>query len=232
MNGDIYLDDDYYYDLLQKDGSEAKYNQLIRCEDRNAYSKYAFMQHARSFSPLIDLTYSKEIATSFALSNSNNVNTFRNIDAAIFEIKINNCEQNTFKDESEARLFLKNDFNLKIINDDYFILCHKYSLKKYGGKLESICIKSFKELFKALTPKYKIFQIYTNDRMKYQKGLFLCFYDCICLKDFIVYDLIDDFEIIEFTIPFEIKNTILKKIYEHRRYDPEHLMNPYLFFQE
>ena len=232
IDGNIYLDDDYYHDLLIKDGSEDKYNQLIRSNDKDAYSKYAFMQHSRCFSPFIDMSYSEEIATSFSLSNASDPCKFKNIDAAIFKIEIKDNGENVIKSESKAREFLKKQFNLKIINDRYFILGHRYKLKAHSGSDIEIYLTSIKDVFEALTPKYKVFQIYTNDRMKYQKGLFICFYDCICLKDIIVYNLIQELKIMEFIIPVKHKNKILNKINSHKRYDYNHLMNPYLFFQD
>ena len=43
-----------------------------------------------------------------------------------------------------------------------------------------------------MTPDYRVFDIPTNDRMLYQKGLFVCFYNCLCLKDCIAYELCPD----------------------------------------
>lgn len=68
--------------------------------------------------------------------------------------------------------------------------------------------------------------------MIYQKGLFICFYDCLCLNDYIAYELCPDLILKNYKIKVEDKRKISKSIYINREYDPEHLMNPYLYFKE
>lgn len=232
LEKNIIFDDNYYFMLLDKHGLEDKYNELIRTSGPNKYSKYAYMQHSCSCSPFIDFTRKNEIAASFALSNPGNLNDFNNNDSAIYSLYIQNSLEHTINDEQEARSFLRKTFRLDIINSSYFILGHNYSLVDSNGKVKNIVITSIKKLLQELTPNFKIFDIPTNDRMKYQKGLFVCFYNCICLKDSVFYELNKDIVLTKSIIKVSDKRTILDSIYKERKYDQYHLLNPYVYFTE
>lgn len=155
----------------------------------NRYNKYAFMQHSCSYSPLVDFTKEPIVATSFALSNTSRVNDFRNEDSAVF------CSINTrdnldvINHRWEARNFLVNEFYLQVIDAKAIKLGKDYVLRKADGSSRVLCFNSIDKLLDALTPKIKIIDITTNDRMLYQSGVFVCFYDCVCLRDFIAYEL-------------------------------------------
>lgn len=235
FNKNVVLDDNYYFRLLSKTGLEAKYNELIRTDKTwEKYSKYAFMQHSLSFSPFIDFTKEKEIATSFALSNPSQINVLESKDSAVFSIKVDS----KFKidDKIAAYHFLHDDFYIDVINSDYFVLGKNYLLRgvdNNGKSFEkSICITSISKLLARLRPSFRLFDIPVNDRMKYQKGVFICFYDCIAIKNRICYELNRDIGLHESIIRTRDKKDILKGIYNHRKYDQEHLLNPYLFFTE
>ena len=101
------------------------------------------------------------------------------------------------------------------------------------GQAKEIRITSIPVLYNLLKPEYKIITCATNDRMYYQAGVFICFYNCIVLKDKIFYELIPDISISKGIIPHNDKRKILGDIYtNYREKDPEHLMNPYLLFNE
>ena len=235
LNKSVVFDDNYYFRLLNKTKLEDKYNDLIRTSHYyEKYSKYAFMQHALSFSPLIDFTKEKEIATSFALSNPSQINVLENHESAVFDIKVDS--NNRIEDKIDAYDFLKKDFKIDVINSDTFVLGKKYKLKGFddsGKEYEKIiCISSIDDLLERFRPKYKLFDIPVNDRMKYQKGVFICFYDCIALKTRICYELNSDIDLYKSLIKTADKKDILKGIYKNRKYDQEHLLDPYLFFTE
>lgn len=232
-SGNIYLDDNYYYKLLCDAELEIKFNYFIKRGNINRYQKYAFMQHSCSFSPLVDFTKDIFIATSFALSNASNVNCFRNEDSSVFILNNYNEKLDVIVGKKEAREFIKDEFNLRIIDSKYFKLGKTYDLEKSDGSYYSLSCFTINGLLDELTPKIKVLDIPTNDRMLYQKGLFVCFYDCICLKDFVAYELDDSFVLIKVKIPKRNKRSILKNIYKNKReFDPEHLMDPYLIFKE
>lgn len=78
----------------------------------------------------------------------------------------------------------------------------------------------------------EVVKIPVNDRMKYQKGVFICFYNCIALKTRICYELNEDIDLNKNIIKTSDKVDILKGIYNSIKYDQEHLLNPYLIFTE
>ena len=236
LNKNVLFNDDYYVNLTLNNGLDKCFNEQMRHYDFNsglfAYQKYAFFQHACSFSPLIDMTRDGISAVSFALSNSSNKNNFNNTDAAVYIFKTQNSNH-IISDPKEASQFLKSSMKLMIINSEYIALGGKYNFSDMYGYTEEIEISSIPELYKLLTPDYKIITCATNDRMYYQAGVFICFYNCICLKDKMFYELIPDISIQKGIIPRNVKRRILGDIYtNHRARDPEHLMNPYLLFNE
>ena len=238
LNMDIVLDDKYYFELLSEQNLEDKYNNLIKATPgfsvENKYNKYAFIQHSTSFSPFIDFTKEPIIAISFSLSNAMRLNDFRNSDSSIICMRFDEQKSDSLiTDKKTARAFIKNDMKLEIINSDTFILGKKYELTNSDGRTSLICITSIEELLDRMTPRFKVLDIPTNDRMLYQKGLFICFYNCLCLKDFIAYELCPDLHIAKVCVKKRKKRSILNNIYKnYRQYDPEHLMDPYLYFNE
>lgn len=232
LNRNIILDDNSYYVFLKEDESESKFDSLMRDRSTNTYDKYAFMQHSRSFSPFVDFTTNMTIATSFALSNVHDANCFRNEDSVVFQLIVISLDKEVISDRKEAKNFLKSKFKLIVINKDYFVLGRDYLIENSDGTTMIYNIVEFSELVSELTPKFKILKIATNDRMKYQKGLFLCFYDCLCLNSFVFYELNSSIQLRRLIIKKGTKRKILKEIYKERKYDPEHLMDPYLYFKE
>ncbi len=234
LNKNIIFDDNYYHKLLKEDGSEDRYKELLKYDTANKlnrYDKYAFMQHARSYSPFIDFTKDSVIAASFALSNVSRINEFNNINSALFTFFPPIGESLIIKNKWDARRFIMGTFKINVINSNYFVLGRDYQLLDSHGKSHTINIFSLNDLIKALTPKVALIDIPSNDRMIYQKGLFLCFYDCLCLNDKILYELSPAF-IKKDPILTTNKRTILKEIYRDRKYDYQHLMDPYLYFKE
>ena len=235
LNKSVVFNDNYYFKILSKAKLEDKYNELIRTKKSfEKYPKYAFMQHSLSFSPLIDFTKEKEIATSFALSNPAQINVLENKDSAVFDITV----YSIFKidDLERAYTFLHKEFYIDVIDSDYFVLGRTYKLYEIdscGNKIEKIIfITSIDELLERLRPRFKLFDIPVNDRMKYQKGVFVCFYDCIALRTRVCYELNEEIDLNKSIIKTSDKKEILKGIYNNRKYDQEHLMNPYLIFTE
>lgn len=234
LNKKIIFDDNYYYKLLKDNDLEDKFNDLPVPFGEKRYRKYAFMQHACSFSPFIDFTNDPVIATSFALSNSEHFNQFNNVDSAVICMKFNDYDsKNIITDKIIARDFIVSLLKFEVINSDYFVFGKTYILKNSIGLAKKICFYTFTDLLDAMTPKYKIIDIPTNDRMIYQKGLFICFYDFLCLNDYIAYELCSSLQLKKLKIAVADKRNILNSIYEkNRKYDPEHLMDPYLIFKE
>ena len=230
----VVFDDDYYFNLLKSDGSEDKFNELLKYEDANKinrYDKYAFMQHSRSYSPFIDFTKDSVIATSFALSNVHNVNEFNNEESALFTFRPILGETIVVDDKWKAKDFIVKRLKIYVIDTDYFVLGQSYNLADSKGHITTIKIDLLEELVDKLTPKVALIDVPSNDRMIYQKGVLVCFYDCLCLNGVILYELSESF-IKKEPILVANKRNLLNEIYHDRKYDYEHLMNPYLVFKE
>lgn len=231
LSSNVVLDNSFYEALIWADECKEKYDFLIKSEeDSQAYDLYSFLQHSRSYSPFVDFTKKPEIALSFALSNTSSGNDFRNIKCRVFKVDID--EKRLITNKSKADYFLINEFKLYVLDKNKIIFGKEYYLQTSKNSVYRLCFKSFKQLIKQLTPEYKVIDISTNDRMKYQKGVFVCFYNCVCLGSRIFYELNKNLQLTTFDVGFMQKKKLIKEIYKRRRYDPEHLMNPYLFFTE
>lgn len=226
----VIFDDNYYYQLLINENLEQKFNKLVRTKDTNTYDKYAYMQHACSYSPFIDFTSSEVIATSFSLSNKADINKFKNDSSAVYSVNVN--KNDIVRDKKEAKYFLKNKFKIMVLSEQYFKFGKQYRFKGFDGKTATFSTVSFKSLLEMVAPKHKVFDIKTNDRMKYQKGVFVCFYDCLIIGERIFYELDPFITITKKEIMFEDKLILLSGIYKERTYDLERLMDPYLVFKE
>ena len=230
------------FDFLIGDKNE-KYESHIE-NSSNFYEKIAFFQHSTNYSPLLDFTTKRLVAVSFALSNSDKINAFNNNDSIVYGIEPKKKDDisNLITGVNVAEDFFNSkEFYIKEINSDSITFFKKYRLslvKKtstgtFTTTKETIEFKTFGDIRKNLTPQFKFIDIKTNDRMKYQQGLFLVFYECVSLRGRIYFELNPNFKLYKFTIKKEDKRKILESIYQNEReYDLNHLMNPYLFLTE
>lgn len=214
-----------YLTLKLKD----KYYEMFG-KDKIDYLFLSFMQHACSYSPFIDFTKSNIIGLSFALSNPNAFNDFTNKNSSLFIVSIDSNE--ILRSEEKINEFLQKEYQL-IYLDRKTLGFGENVLFKENEEEKILFLSDFKTIINLLTPKYKLIDLPTNDRMKYQKGVFLVFYGCICVNDTIYYRLNNKFKLLRLKINKTNKRVYLEKIYKkYRFYDPEHLMKPYLYFNE
>ncbi len=214
-----------YLTLKLKD----KYYEMFG-KDKIDYLFLSFMQHACSYSPFIDFTKSNIIGLSFALSNPNAFNDFTNKNSSLFIVSIDSNE--ILRSEEKINEFLQEEYQL-IYLDRKTLGFGENVLFKENEEEKILFLSDFKTIINLLTPKYKLIDLPTNDRMKYQKGVFLVFYGCICVNDTIYYQLNNKFKLLRLKINKTNKRVYLEKIYKkYRFYDPEHLMKPYLYFNE
>jgi len=115
------------------------------------YDLCAFSQHYLNWSPLIDFTKSLYVALSFGLKGKH---SFEN-DGLIYVAEITNPDNYT-QNRVIAECWL-NDYNVRV-----------YSSRAKKRELHDIVYKA---------PKGKIIDIATNDRMKFQQGVFLLLND-------------------------------------------------------
>lgn len=245
LNENVVLDYDFLMHKLLNSKLEEKFNDIFRKEYRNfdSFKKLSFLQHSVSYSPFVDFTKYSVIASSFALSNSNLINDFYSKKACVFEISIKNNEKSSelFKKIDNHRVatnFIKHNFNINLIYTKGLILGKKYKINKVdsSGNLVSSTYFDFSSIKRALydlMPSYTLIDVPTNDRMFYQKGLFLVFHNCVAINGRIFYELNEDIIFKRYIIYPKSKRMILDKIYSnHRKYDAEHLLNPHLYFNE
>lgn len=126
----------------------------------------AFMQHACSYSPFLDLTKNHIVALSFATYNYGNLNEYFQKKAAVYEFKFNRAElEKTPNLNSMWLYFSKNRL--------------RYFTKYQNNPIYYCAPNNF-------DPKLSLFEAKTNDRMKYQNGSFLFFQSCVVVNGHIL----------------------------------------------
>ena len=238
LNNSYYVDSEFLFQRYNKIGLAKKYIEHIDSDCFEAdYNMISFMQHACSYSPLLDFTEDKNIALTFALSKNSNINDYEREDSCIFSLSVVKGETKILKETTEINNFLKDEFKLFYMENKSIKLGEDIELNKFDKKgkmhIELITYKSISELVKLMTPKFVVINNKTNDRMKYQKGLFVLFYDCLCIYDKILYELSPYLSLKKIRIAYSDKNDELKKLYqEHREHTLDYLLNPYKVFNE
>ncbi len=192
----------------------------------------SFAQHACSYSPFIDITKEKIIAESFALSNPSKFNDFEYRTSALITLYVQ--ESMIISDLEEIDKFLNVlDYIVGYPDRKTIIIGESYDLDDGFGHVRHFDFSSIKNIIDILTPKYRIFDYSNNDRIKYQKGAFIFFYDCLILDNKIFYELNDKIKIEKDKIENSKKKAEISKIYKTERgYDQAHLYDPYLIFNE
>ncbi len=235
------LIDDY-----SKKGLLEKYKKIF---DKNQvdYHFLSFMQHATSYSPLIDFTNEIVIATSFALSNKNKFNDYFKKPSAVYKLYLE--EPKTYIEYIEhlnGKLFYKDKLFLEkhvvktaadannLIRNYKVYTCYKYAI---GSPIGGNPITTIDEIINYLTPKFAFIDIPTNDRMKYQKGGFLLFYDCLIINEKLFLEIIPGMLLQKFKIDnaSNNKDKIIDAIKYNKvfcMYMPDKLLDPYEFFNE
>ena len=220
-----------YLESLKKYNLENKYEKYIKyCTDESIYYKCAFFQHACAFSPLIDFSKSDIVAASFSLINKSSIGYYNNISSSLYVYIINNPEPKILRSISDIESFLFHDYKLYYIDKQQLYFGEKIL---FNNSSEILIFDSIEKIVKLLVPSICFIDLPTNDRMKYQKGLFLCFYNCIVLGGHIYYELSNNFKMIKLIIKPEDKDNILDEIRrETPEYDSNHILDPYQIFRE
>lgn len=220
----------YMLDKYFKIGLFNKYCSIFGYRHDIDYDFISFMQHACSYSPFIDFTKSNIIGISFALSNKNRFNDFHNKDCGLYVVNVN--KNNLLTTREDINDFLENQYKIVYLNRKTIGFGELISFKE-GNNTRNIIFTKFETIIKMLTPEYKIVDLPINDRMRYQQGLFLVFYNCLCINDTLFYELNPELKYYVLQFNNAEKINFLNKIYKNYRwYDLEHIMNPYLFFNE
>lgn len=203
--------------IYKDNGMLDRYNEIFG-SNKLDYNFLSFAQHSASYSPFLDLTRNHVIALSFATQDTINP----------FEYLKNSACVYSFVFKKEEIIDVKNDFDLSEV-----------SIKITPNKLKFSSIINGKYIFdntpKDFEPIVKVFTGETNDRMKYQKGSFLFFERCHVVNGHILLPY-HAAKIVKYVIRPQgdhSKKNILKVINsDYRKYDLEHLMNPYQYEKE
>lgn len=204
--------------MYEKSGLLEKYRTHIDLTGSVDYRFCSFIQHATSYSPLVDFTKEKDIALAFATYPNGNLNVYNSTEASLVMLSLKNVSEN---------------IEISNINLDYHASKLKLDSKIYGKPLYECSLSDFDTSFGLSTSA-------TNDRMKYQQGVFFCFYRCVIVKGIPLIPWSKGF-----LVTFKIKCVSNKKlgikskkeiyndiISSKPEYDFEHLMNPYRYFGE
>ncbi len=184
-----------------------------------SYEMTSFFQHAISFSPLIDFTTNIVIATYFALGNNTNINYFFNEDSSLFILDdLNQSEKMKKLEDADLE-------NLKI------------GIYKTGPK-EAV---DYQTIFSGMKRIYgtgattAISYNKTNDRMRYQSGVFVLFSDYIIddIATNVIYNRNSPGSIVKVIIDKSIKKDLLQHLLaKYPELSIKYLMNPYSRFEE
>lgn len=191
------------------------------------YSFISFIQHAVAYSPLLDFSEDKNIALVFATaSDGKNYNAYQQTDAGLYSFYSHGSISS---------------------NEDIDSIIKKQQVQYYSGKLKVSSTVFGKPLLGCDIDDFSVelysFSSPTNDRMKYQKGVFLYFKKCVIVNGelFFPYSFgyIAKSKILcketakKAKIYVEPKDIIYNNIVNaNPSLELNHLLNPYLTFGE
>lgn len=143
------------------------------------YRLLAWMQHAVSYSPLLDFTSSYPVALSFAIKE-NNPGNFLYDDSAIYILKLSKNDEIKQDKENYVDQILNSMYVAVLkskIKPGSYLTIHDYLNVKHD-----LDFSTYENILKCLMPKYIFIDIPTHDRMIRQKGKFVLFYDYVSIK--------------------------------------------------
>lgn len=188
----------------------------------NPYKFIAFIQHAISYSPLIDFTKNSRVALSFALSNSAKISEFYKSDACIYELDISNFRVLTDKSEIDEKI---RSSKIQIIKD--------------GGSIMNIITNAMWIDLMSVDNESRVhlINVPTNDKMLYQKGVFALFDNVIVIGNEMFFSKTNIAffreNLKKYIIKTDAKEKLLSSLLEDTpQYHYRYLSNPYLFLED
>lgn len=202
------IDDDFLKRIYCKNGMLGEYKKIF--SSRYGYGFLAFMQHTFAFSPFLDFTSSHVVALSFSSTNCNKRN-----------------------DGSFYVLDTRNDVSKYRNKDKRFVVYSKRKLNildKIGNKNLYNCS------FCDFEPMIRLCKNQPNDRMRYQKGIFMDIYSCIIIRGVLLLPVGSEM-LTKYRVPLQKagynKNAIASKVRKmYPQYKYRSLMNPYSYFEK
>jgi hypothetical protein len=209
--------DDFYF----KSGLRDKYDKVFPLKAEQEYDRIAFFQHSCSCSPFIDFTKSLNIAEVFASSPFSNSEK----DGAVYVLA---CLKKSVLTNYQNPQTIQSDskqFSFDLLDVSYLSKIN-YDNKSFLG------ISNSELFFDDLKISIKIYDKETNDRMKYQQGVFLYLEKGTILGDIFLYPFLDQNAVLfKFIIPKEYKKEIINESYKNVKYSYDMLMDPYHYFE-
>lgn len=204
-------------DIYSDSGMLNKWTKVFK-DSTVDYNFLAYMQHSIAYSPLLDFTSDFPTALSFSLGNRSSLNDFQYKDSAVYQVEVK--KNRLLQNESDQ---IPSDFYIQYIPDKYVI----------GTPILGKPPKTFADIIEALTPEFVMIDIVTNDRMKYQRGKFIFFYNYLSIQGTVCTWLNNDLRVTKFRIRKEEKNRWCEKIRNEYPYLMiEKMMNPYSYFSD
>ena len=204
----VHIDDAYIDSLYKVNNLDREYKKIFKTFKREEF--LAYMQHSIAYSPLIDFTNNVVIAGSFATQFTNAVDYVKK-DAGLF-LLVRDTRMNT-------RAF---NTNIELFNE------YLTPFSNVFGKPLFLC--SLSDFY----VKYNVVLNKSNDRMKYQDGLFLNIYKAVFVKGKLLFPN-STTKLFVIRIPFggskitkdDVTNDISQNFQE---YEYDYLMDPYNWF--
>ena len=223
-----FIDNNWLLDIYQKTGLLDKYSSFLNYDNiikSNPidYNFLSFMQHAISYSPLIDFTNDINIAYRFALMR-NNPNHYLYKDSSIYILKP--TKNTEIVSDDIIKQYTITNFSKKIKPGTLMIA------KDINSKPHPIDFTTIEKIREHLRPKYIILDKSTNDRMKYQKGKFILFYDYVSINGNVYYLLNNDLNLIKHKVHIDDKDEIIKHLDSINGMSNSNLMDPYQIFND
>lgn len=218
LNKNQWFEKEDVFKLYEDEGLITKYKSVFDHVQLQALNNsinmkfFAYMQHSTSFSPLLDATERIEIATIFAnhFYEGTNFNDYRNSDSALFAF-----------DSSVLKKFQ---------DDDLVDFSIQYIHKKITPKTQLFGKYLWECKLVDLATHYYLYDAKSNDRMKYQHGLFAFPYHGVIVGNKLL-NVLDRTKIHKIIISKDCKQEIYKRIVkDNPQFDYDYLMNPYLYF--
>jgi hypothetical protein len=182
------------------------------------YKFLSYMQHSISYSPLLDFTSDFPTALSFSLGNRSAINDFAYKDASVFQIKVTDTRMS------------KTGFD--VLPDNFYVdfVPGKYAI---GTPILGKAMQTYNDIIDALTPEFIMIDEVSNDRMRYQNGKFILFYNYLSLQGTVCTWLNNDLQVTKYRIKKDEKNYWCDKLRQDFPYlMVDKMMNPYSYFSD
>ena len=202
------IDKNFIKNEYEKTGCLERYKRVLRT-NQLSYKMLCFMQHYGCTSPFLDFSESHIVSLSFA------THTKPGIDSALYVFKKTDAIQDKFSINNISIVITNRKLSmLDTIRNKDLIYC------------------SFIDFDVRIT----VYSNKANDRMKYQKGVFLLINQCVIVNDVMLIPLTSDF-LKKYRIPYSNSNGLtcfkikrkIASLYPEYKYN--HLLNPELYLK-